>query len=155
MRTKLIMSLLLASSVFIFFQSCETDSEGENESKSSSYGSDDSHKMGQNCMNCHKSGGSGEGWFTIAGTVNNEMNTNTFPDATINFYTGPDATGDLKYLIKGDALGNFYTTQNIDFGDGLYTSVTGDETTQFMMSKITAGQCNSCHGSSTGMIWTK
>jgi hypothetical protein len=153
MKAKLFISCLIASSFFIFLLSCEN--ENGNESVSSSYGSNGSHKMGQNCMNCHHSGGSGKGWFTIAGTVYDSLKTNVYSNATIKFYSGPNATGDLKYTVEGDALGNFYTTQNIDFGEGLYTSVGGDDKTQFMISKVTSGPCNSCHGSTIDKIWTK
>jgi mono/diheme cytochrome c family protein len=155
MKTKICLSMLMALSVAIFLHSCETEDAGENETKNSSHGSNESHNMGQNCMNCHQSGGSGEGWFTIAGTVYDSIKTNTFSNATINFYSGLNASGDIKYTIQGDELGNFYTTQNIDFSNGLYVSVAGDKTTKVMSSKITAGQCNSCHGSTTGKIWTR
>jgi hypothetical protein len=53
-----------------------------------------------------------------------------------------------------DAFGNFYTTENIDFGNGLYASVEGNSSTKNMVSSITTGQCNSCHGISTDKIWT-
>jgi hypothetical protein len=72
--------------------SCEKE-EGENETKISSYQSDESHHAGENCMNCHRSGGSGEGWFTIAGTVYGGDRTTPYPQATVLLYTGSEGTG--------------------------------------------------------------
>ncbi len=139
----------------ISFQSCEQDDENENETKISTYNSTESHMAGQNCMNCHESGGSGEGWFTTAGTVYDSSKKSTFPNATVKLFTGPNGTGDLKLTIQVDNYGNFYTTENLDYGDGLYTSVEGNSVTKHMNSSITSGQCNSCHGINTDPIWTE
>ena len=57
--------------------------------------------------------------------------------------------------IQVDGKGNFYTTETIDFGEGLYTLAEGNTNTEHMNSKITSGQCNSCHGISTDRIWIK
>ncbi|HEY3389006.1 MAG TPA: hypothetical protein VGK38_05505 [Prolixibacteraceae bacterium] len=154
-QSKLKTILILASSLFVItLQSCSKESDGENESKISSHGANDSHNMGQNCMGCHSQGGSGSGWFVVAGTVYNSAKTITYPNATVKLYTGANGTGTLKYTIQGDAKGNFYTTENIDFGSGLYPSVQGSTGTQNMSTAITMGQCNSCHGVSTDKIWT-
>jgi len=138
--------------MFVLIQSCEK--ENENESKISSNGSGESHHTGIDCMSCHKQGGSGEGWFNIAGTVYESTKTSGYPNASVKLYTGPNGTGTLKYTIQVDALGNFYTTDNIDFGSGLYVAVQGNTLTKNMSSAVTAGQCNSCHGVSTDKIWT-
>ena len=144
--------------VMVFFlmaiQSCE-ENEHENETVISAYGSDESHRAGENCMNCHRSGGSGEGWFTVAGTVYDEAKSSPYPNATVRLYTGPDGTGDLEGSIEADQLGNFYTTEAIDFGSGLYVLVEGAELTNHMISAVSNGQCNSCHGASTDRIWTR
>ena len=60
---KISVRIFLAVAVMAMFaiHSCEKN-ENENETKISSYNSTESHKEGQNCMTCHKSGGSGEGW---------------------------------------------------------------------------------------------
>jgi hypothetical protein len=137
------------------FWSCEKEDDDNNETKISAYNETESHKMGQNCMTCHMSGGTGEGWFNIAGTVYDSLKTNTYPNATVRLYTGANGTGTLKYTIEVDANGNFFTTESIDFSSALYPSVQGSTTTQFMGSSITMGQCNSCHGQSTDKIWTK
>ena len=140
----------------IVFDSCnKDDDENEgNETKISSHNDDESHNMGQNCMNCHHSGGDGEGWFILAGTAYDSLKTSTYPNVTVKLYTGPNGTGDLKHTIKGDAKGNFYTTETIDFSSGLYPAVTGANGTKFMSTPTTSGACNSCHGASTDKIWT-
>ena len=106
-------------------------------------------------MGCHASGGSGEGWFSVAGTVYDSLKTSTYPNATVRLFTGPNGTGNLELTVEVDALGNFYTTENIDFGNGLYTSVEGNSDIIHMNSIVTTGQCNSCHGVSTDRIWTQ
>jgi len=144
--------IIMAAIVLISLHSCEDD---ENETKISSFGSDDSHKTGENCMECHKSGGDGEGWFTVAGTVYNSTQTTVYPNATITLYTGSKGTGDLVAAIEVDKKGNFYTTEKVDFGNGLYTQVEGNNTTRDMISSIRHGKCNSCHGDSVDAIWTE
>lgn len=155
MKKKLITMGLLTALFggMVAIQGCEKENE-ENETNISRYGDDDSHNMGQNCMNCHKSGGAGEGWFNAAGTVYNAAFTNVQPNGTVKLYTGPDGTGTLKYTIEVDAKGNFYTTEDIDFGSGLYPGITGTSgDVQYMSSAITNGACNSCHGVSEDKIF--
>jgi hypothetical protein len=147
-------SLIIFTSIF-FIQSCNDDDLGENETLISRYNEDESHNAGQNCMNCHFQGGSGEGWFNIAGTVYDSLEAAVYPNATIRFYTGPAGSGSLKYTLEVDALGNFFTTEDIDFGDELFTSVEGNSAEQFMISPVSMGECNSCHGNSVESIWAK
>ena len=134
--------------------SCEKE-EGENETMISSYHSDESHKAGVNCMECHVSGGPGEGWFTVAGTVYESDRGTPYPNATIRFYTGPEGTGELKAILEGDQLGNFYTTEQIDFSNGLFVTVEGTSQTNAMHMELSNGACNQCHGSTTDRIWTQ
>jgi hypothetical protein len=154
MKYRVFGSITVIIFILVAIHSCEDD-EHENETVISSYGSDESHRAGENCMTCHRSGGSGEGWFTVAGTVYDETKTSTFANATVRFYTGPDGTGDLEARVEVDQLGNFYTTEAIDFGSGLYVLVEGNELTNPMISKVNDGQCNSCHGADTDRIWTR
>jgi len=134
--------------LFIIAQSCNKENENENSgTKISSNGSNESHNMGKNCMSCHN------GWFNVAGTVYGISKTSTYPNATVKLYTGPNETGTLKYTIMADAKGNFYTTENIDFGNGLYPSVKGTLVNN-MQSMITSGACNSCHNVTNDKIWT-
>jgi hypothetical protein len=158
LKASIFISTLFFSIILI--QSCskettgstENDGNGESSSVASTSGTSKSHNMGLNCMNCHKAGGPGEGIFTAAGTVYNSAATATFPNATINFYTGPNGTGTLLYTVSGDNLGNFYTSQALNFAVGLYPTVQGKTTTMYMSTSISTGQCNSCHGVSTGKI---
>lgn len=136
----------------ILLLSC--NKEGD-ETKISSYTSSESHNQGQNCMSCHKSGGDGEGWFKAAGTVYDSTKINVYPKTTVKLYSGPQGTGSVKYTVQVDGLGNFYTTEKIDFGSGLYPAVEGNNQTKYMSNPITNGACNSCHGVSTDKIWTK
>jgi len=166
---KRITILILATSFFTI-QSCKkedsptedsgtvTDYEGgseQNESKVSTYNSLASHNTGQNCMSCHKSGGTGEGWFNVAGSVYDSTQVNAYPNTTVKLYTGPGGTGALKYTIQVDGRGNFYTTNAIDFSAPLYPAVTGGTSTQYMGGSISTGECMSCHNNTTGKIWTK
>ena len=144
-----IFSLII--SLIIVLQACEK--EGGNKTNISQLNSKKSHNMGQNCMNCHKNGGEGEGWFLAAGTVYDSLKTTTYPNTTVKLFTGPNGTGTLKHTLQVDGLGNFYTTETIDFGSGLYPAVVGKNSTKYMSSSTTNGQCNSCHGSSTDKIF--
>jgi len=156
---KVIQVLALVVMALMFTVSCEKEKENENsnnnENKTSSTNSSESHNMGQNCMNCHKQNGQSEDWFTAAGTVYDSSKTSVYPSATVKLYTGPNGTGTLKYTLQVDKKGNFYTTTNIDFTGGLYPAVTGNSATKYMGSTTSNGQCNSCHGSSTGKIWAQ
>jgi len=106
------------------------------------------------CMECHKIGGSIEGWFTVAGTVYDDTKTSIFPNATISLTTGPNGTGTLVSSVEVDKKGNFYTTEMVDFGNGLYATVEGNSGINHMNAMVQSGQCNSCHGNSTDRIWT-
>jgi hypothetical protein len=138
---------------FALLISCESEDDYEFEKMVSYFNSDDSHNFGQNCMTCHQVNGSGEGVFEIAGTVYDSQKINPYPNATIKLFTEPNGNGTLKYTLEVDALGNFYTTTKIDFGQGLYTEVQGNNQIIYMNTAISTGQCNSCHGSSTDKIW--
>lgn len=89
------------------FGSCENEG---NDVKISKRGEDESHKSGQNCMNCHVSGGSGEGWFQVAGTVYDGGLTHTLSNATVRMHTQANGAGELTASFEGDKLGNFYST---------------------------------------------
>lgn len=135
--------------------SCNKEEEGGcGETNISQNGSNRSHNMGQNCMNCHKSGGPGEGCFNAAGTVYDSLQTSTRANGTIRLYTGPNGTGSLAATIQIDGRGNFHTTDNINFGSGLYPAVVGSSgEIRYMGSTINQGACNSCHGVSNDRIW--
>jgi hypothetical protein len=146
--------LLLIFSCFIIALTlvrCDKWVQPENDTKISSHGDDESvdgdHKFnGQNCMNCHYTEGRGEGWFTLAGTVtgNNDV-------GIVNVYE--DFTQAPIKTIEVDAEGNFYTTETIDFTNGLNVSIVDDNGNQQAMSaKVFNGQCNLCHGVTTSKL---
>lgn len=125
----------------------------------SSSGSGASHNAGQNCMSCHTPGTSAgsKGVWTVAGTVyTSSAGTTIAKNLVINFYTGPNGTGTLKYTIKADAKGNFYSANTVNFTGGLYPAVVGPTTTKYMGSSVTSpSSCNSCHtgGTGTARVW--
>ena len=141
---------------FMMLTSCEKEGEGENETKISYNRDSESHNEGQNCMGCHRQGGEGEGrgWFIVAGTIYKAASNSTLPNGLVELYTGPGGTGTLAYKIEVDAKGNFYTTEDIHFGNGLYPVAVGSQSRKYMSDPVTTGQCNSCHGDSTDKIWT-
>ncbi len=95
----------------IMIVSCQE--QGENERQVSSHGEDESHKNYENCMNCHYTEGSGDGWFSLAGTTDGN-----FKNGFVEFYTGEEGTGQHVTSMEIDQEGNFYTTEHIDFGTG-------------------------------------
>jgi len=153
MKSKFISTLFVALFIALVFPSCELESE--NETMISSFNEDESHAKGLNCMDCHYSGGDGEGWFNLAGTVFKENLTETYPNTNIYLYTEANGAGTQVYALEVDALGNFYTTETIDYGSGLYVGVQGNLDTKFMFSPVFNGACNSCHGTTTDKIWTE
>jgi hypothetical protein len=116
----------------------------------------DSHNASSNCANCHKQWGSGPGYFTASGTIYDSFQNNQYPNTFIRFYTGPNGTGNLKYTIKGDKFGNFYTTETMDFSGGLYVSVQGINAAKHMSTPLYMAECNSCHNKKiTNRIWCR
>ncbi len=151
MRKPGIIFVVCALSLMMIIQSCE---RGSNRTNISQAGGTNSHKMGQNCMNCHVSGGEGTGWFTAAGTVYTLDSSSTYTNPVIQLYTAPDSLGNqtLVTTINGDARGNAFTTASIDYGSGLYPVVVGAHGKKYMAASITQGTCNGCHGVTTGRI---
>jgi cytochrome c peroxidase len=148
-----VIAILTVPFVFFVLYSCESTNSGLGSSDlSSSYNSSKSHRVGENCMNCHVPSGSGDGVFSVAGTVYNESLSSPLPNSTVRFYSTKDEDAAPLYVIEVDAKGNFYTTEDISFGEGLYTSVQGSGAEIFMESAVTNGSCNSCHGITTDRI---
>ena len=149
--------IITALFLFIVFvnTSCENDGIDPDEELISVFGATESHNTGIACASCHVSGGSGEGWFNLSGSVYDGTLTNPYPNATVRLYTEAQGAGSLVYTLEVDGLGNFYTTDNIDYGNGLYVLVEGSQSTEYMHSTITDGDCNSCHGVSVDRIWVQ
>ena len=160
-KRNIVLSVFVLLLGIVLAASCEhtNDSGQQNcgETNNSSAGSSKSHNIGQNCMNCHSPGGSGKGCFDVGGTAHtDETGDQTISEGVVRLYTQPDGGGELRATIPVDAKGNFYTTDAIDFSGGVYPSAAGPSGSEmFMSSKITAGQCNSCHGKSTDALWAQ
>lgn len=153
MEKKYLNILVLIFTVVFLLMSCEKNDEKVNISAT---GLNNSHKMGKNCMECHKSGGWGKGAFVVAGTVYNSSLNSTYPNTIVNLYTLPSGGGSLIGTIYGDTKGNFYTTQQIDLSNEVFPSVTGaNGSVTFMQSSIRVGSCNSCHGNSAARLWAE
>ncbi|MBP1673184.1 MAG: hypothetical protein H6Q25_999 [Bacteroidetes bacterium] len=144
--------LIISGILILCINSCTSENDLKN---ISDYLSTRSHNMGMNCMNCHNENGAGNGWFEIAGTIYDSLLVNTYSGATVKLYTGPNGTGTLVYTIEVDTKGNFHTTEMIDFNGGLHPVVEGNTGNKSMASTLCIGACNSCHGSTTGRIWTR
>ena len=155
MRKRAIYILILfLSAVFI---GCEENGHSENEQNISKNFDDDSHKTGKNCMECHVKGENGEGWFSIAGTVYDSLQTSINPNGLIKLYTTPANPDDLIATIEVDALGNFFTTEPVNLENGLFVSVFNPSgKSKAMISPVYSGSCNSCHdGISIDRIWVE
>lgn len=141
--------------LIIAFQACENENAEPDESKISTFGSTESHNNGLDCISCHVQGGDGKGWFTLAGSIYDSTLTRPYANATIQLYTERQGGGAVAYTVEVDALGNFYTTEPIDFGAGLFPAAVGNLETKYMQTSISAAGCNECHANGIDPIWTK
>lgn len=120
-----------------------------------------SHNAGQDCMGCHKAGGTGRGVFTVAGTVY-KSGGGAQTTATVLIY--PQGSNTAQATMTVDGLGNFWTTQTVAAlvpaaGQTLVQGVraviqpTGG-TSAAMLGVISNGSCNACHspGGGTGRV---
>jgi hypothetical protein len=138
--------------IMLFFMSCEKENNCHEENNSAS-GENESHNFGMNCMNCHTSGGEGEGCFIAAGSAVDSNLLSHLTGGMVKFYTEPNGAGTMKYSIPIDANGNFFSTESISVS-GLFPSITGPSGLEYFMSSSPAsGACNSCHGVSTNKLW--
>lgn len=119
-----------------------------------------SHNAGQDCLSCHKIGGSGasKAIFTLAGTVYKTGGA-AQTQATLKLFI--HATNTLSISLKTDSLGNFYTTNAVTglfvaggpFVTGVDVAIDGPVASDTRMSGlVTNGSCNACHGVSTTKI---
>lgn len=114
-----------------------------------------SHHAGRNCMDCHERGSEGAGWFTVAGTVYDSVGENIYTNATVYLCSAPNENGVILHEIPVDANGNCYTTDDVNYTNGVYAAVKGKKSTVYMAGKITDGECNRCHGKTDARIWAK
>lgn len=155
MKLRGIISLLtLFFAFFIILVSCshyDIEKARKNISKNADT---ESHNNGLNCMNCHKTGGKGYGWFTIAGSIFKGNNVTPNGNGKIYLYSDPNGQGTLKYTLDVDGLGNFFTTESANFEGGLYPVHENSQgVKKYMQTPIISGQCQSCHNVTTPAIW--
>lgn len=138
-RSRFLILLFATMSVLLFVR-CQKFIPPENDKNTSKWSEDESHYNGYNCMNCHYTEGRGEGWFTVAGTVEGN-----YDQGKVNIHES--FGGPVIRSIEIDQLGNFYTTDDIDVLSGLYYSIEdASGNVKSMQDKIYHGQCNLCHG---------
>ncbi|MBC8214883.1 MAG: hypothetical protein H8E71_09645 [Candidatus Marinimicrobia bacterium] len=140
--------VLILSLLVLFCVGCENDYDyyDDDEIIISQFGDDESHKTGQNCMDCHTVDGSGEGQFSIAGTIYHEDQITPYENVTVKLYSQADI---VEIILEVDANGNFYTNEIVDWGDGLFPSVLGETEEQKMIQSVNNGACNECHDGTT------
>jgi len=116
-----------------------------------------SHNAGQDCLGCHKTGGTGKGVFTVAGTVY-KSGGGAQTAAMVTIY--PQGSTTAQATMTVDGLGNFWTTQTVAAlvpaaGQTLVQGVraviqpTGG-TSAAMLGVISNGSCNACHSPTGG-----
>ncbi len=141
-----IITLIITTLLLVAVPACKKSGGNENSVLISQNTGMTSHKQGENCMSCHRGGGSGDGIFTVAGTVYTRNGSDINPNGTVQLYTEARAGGTQVTTVEVDGMGNFYTTEAVDFGTGLYTLVTSASgNVEHMNGPITSGACNSCH----------
>ena len=140
-----VLTLLVMSMAIVFF-ACENEDAEDVGGKSSI--SETSHNTGKDCLSCHK--------FTAAGSVYNKTLTSAFPGAEVKFTSQANGEGTILGTYTVNKSGSFYTNSTINYGSGIYVSVTGSSgNIKHMNTAITTGACNSCHGSSTSKVWAE
>lgn len=141
---KITISILLYLSMLLILNACDDDffEKNEFEEMTSEHGEDESHENGKNCMSCHYTEGDGEGWFSLAGTVYAD-DYDKFNHAKIVL---EDQQSNVLKIVEVDELGNFYTTDEINFAKGLKVSIDFNGKIIPMNSSLYVGQCNLCHG---------
>lgn len=140
----------------ILFHACKhtiNDNSNLADHEASEHHSNESRGMSGDCISCHKAGGSGEGVFTLGGTVFQEDLKTKQPNGYIKLYSGPQGTGVLLKTIQVDNLGNFYSDANYNFSLPIYpAAVSASGNVKYMSTSLSGGSCNSCHGPTTSVI---
>jgi hypothetical protein len=95
-----------------------------------------SHNAGRDCLQCHS--------FSVAGTVYRDDGS-VYPGAVVRLTSQSEGGGDVLLSLTADASGNFFTSEPVSWGDGLYTDVQGTGARRLMEAPVTSGACNSCH----------
>lgn len=146
--------LTIIVSIIFILSGCKKEDESGNTTMTSQHNETESHNNGKACQSCHASGGSGEGWFGIAGSAYTRDFASANANGTIFLYSGPNGTGNLIATIEVDGKGNFYTTGYAIPAAGVYAQIKGTSgNIQNMSTLVTSGNCNACHGVGTDKIW--
>jgi hypothetical protein len=140
----------------IFLSVIAISCNNSTEIKISKHNESESHNNGRNCMDCHNAGGKAGIEWKVAGSCYDSLYTNPYSNATIKFFTEPNGAGIEVASLEVDGKGNFYTTQAIKFGIGLYPQVIGTSGKKLSMNSIVkSGACGSCHNYTTCKIAVK
>ena len=142
-KKKIKQILILVISIIAF--NCDLNNNNSNIIMST-YGDNESHRAGENCMECHKSGGDAGIVFSIAGTIYHSNSNIVYPNVSVNLFPDINFNGIPVEIFEVDGKGNFYSSIPIDWQNGLYTSVSSVSQIKRMNSTIFDGSCNHCHG---------
>ena len=129
--------------VFIAFD-CDLNKDTSNIIMSN-YGSMDSHNVGEDCMQCHKSDGEAGLEFSIAGSVYDSSLNRPYPNVLITLLSDIDINDIPEEVIEVDGKGNFYSNMPINWQNGLLASVSNNNQIRNMIGINSDGSCNSCH----------
>jgi hypothetical protein len=156
MKIKTTISIIFfAIAGILIYDSCKKEKSNCGPTSISKYTLHKSHHTGEDCLECHKEGSTGNGCFVVGGTVYDTTYTSTYPNATVNLYSDHNGQGELKATLAVDGNGNFYSTDVIR-GVNVYPAVTSlNGKTQYMTGVIAKGSCNGCHGVTTAKIWVR
>ena len=149
-----ITSLILIALLFSFMGCKKTT--GTNKTATSTHNSTSSKNMSGVCQNCHTSGTSTSGWWTVAGAVYTKDFSSVSPNGTLYFYSQPNGQGTLRATLEVDGKGLFYTSNVLPIfpPDTSYVQIVGAfGDIQNMVQFVTSGNCNSCHGVTRQKIW--
>lgn len=135
---------VLVFGMAIVLYACEEEEEVDGQSTLT----ETSHNTGKNCMGCHN--------FTAAGSVYDKSMSASFPGALVKLTSQANGAGSVLGTFTVNKSGSFYTSNSINYGSGIYVSVTGSSgKVKHMSSAITTGACNLCHGSSASKVWVE
>jgi len=102
------------------------------------HSSDNDHNFGTLCTGCHWPGSES---LTLSGSVRIVGG----GEASVLLHTQPGGQGELVAEVPVGQWGNFHSTADIEWGDGLYPSVMSAGDTRHMPMPTTNSECNICH----------
>lgn len=152
---KKISVIALLAGVVLFLVQCSHVDELARNPKQSEAGENESHNYMQDCMRCHndsknEASGVGGGWWTIAGSVEDDEDNRPADKGKVELWSEVDRQGTLYATLDIDELGNFYTNQIIDYNGVCYPVLVAPSGNWVGMSQaFTSGGCNSCHNNDT------